>query len=587
MPDLTSTTIAGRYVIQKKIAGGGMATVYLALDNRLDREVAVKVIHSHLAADQDFLSKFSQEAKLAARLSHPNLVNVFDQGTDGAITYLVMEYVEGITLRDALKKFGRLTADQALELYEQLLSGLAAAHRAGILHRDLKPENVLLADDGRVKLADFGLARSVDAQTQADSLVGTVAYLSPELVLRGQVDARSDVYAAGIMLYELTTGRQPFQGEQAVQVAMQHANDTVSAPSLTQADVPEIIDDLVLWATAREPSDRPQDAVELLAAVKQARAQLAGGADSKLQRTSVMPRFTGPDTADSADPGDGADTQILSADPAETQRINGNVEGATVVIDSMAPTTAISTASPVGQVAISRLDRPIRWLTLLLSSALVVLLGLGTGWAFGSGPLALKQTPNLAGLTLDQANSALANCRCDVWTEFEYSKTVAKDRIIRSNPAAGQPLWVNITLVISKGARLISVPDISNLNVAAATVEVVKAGLTLGKVSSWFSSAAIGSIYDYTGKDKIKIAEGSPVDLKVSLGPLPMLSNVNQTIATAALEGAGLRVEIVTEQFSDTVASGNVINFVPLTEPIGTGGKVELIVSKGPVPQVG
>lgn len=578
MADLTSRTIAGRYVIQKKIAGGGMATVYLALDNRLDREVAFKVIHSHLATDQDFLSKFSQEAKLAARLSHPNLVNVFDQGTDGDVTYLAMEYVEGMTLRDALKKFGRLSATQALELYEQLLSGLAAAHRGGILHRDLKPENVLLADDGRVKLADFGLARSVDAQTQADSLVGTVAYLSPELVLRGQVDARSDVYAAGIMLYELTTGRQPFQGEQAVQVAMQHANEEVAAPSLIQADVPPVIDELVLWATARDPDRRPHDAVELLAAVKQARARLAAGPNSKIQHTTVMPRVSSADAAA---------TQVLGSDAGATEVLSGQLEGATQVLAPMDATTAFETVSTAEQHAISRLDRPIRWLQLLLGSALVILLGLGVGWTFGSGPLALQQTPNLTGLTVDQAYAALEGCRCDVWTEFENSKTVAKDRIIRSNPAAGQPLWVNITLVVSKGAKLVEVPDISNLNVAAATVEIVKQGLTLGKVSSWFNSAAIGSIYDFTGKDKAKIAEGSAIDVKVSLGPLPMLSNVNQTIATAALEAAGLQVEIVTEQFSDTVASGNAINFVPLTEPIGTGGKVELIVSKGPVPQVG
>lgn len=576
MLDLVGKTIAGRYEVTKRIADGGMATVFLALDNRLDREVAIKVIHPHLSGDAEFLLKFSQEAKMAAKLSHPNLVNVFDQGTDGAITYLVMEYVQGITLRDALKKFGRLTAEQALELYEQLLSGLAAAHKAGILHRDLKPENVLLADDGRVKLADFGLARSVDTQTQAGSLVGTVAYLSPELVLRGQVDARSDVYAAGIMLYELVTGRQPFQGEQPVQVAMQHANNAVPAPSQIQADVPQVVDEIVHWATSREADERPKDAVELLAAVKKARTEGSTGRRINLARTTVMPSV------------ESNETQVLGQGLDElTSVLPQATAGATQVLSQGDLTSVIGQNDlPAGN-AISKLDRPIKWFGLLLGSVLVVLLGLGVGWAFGSGPLALQQTPNLAGLTIEQADEALANCHCDIFTEFENSNTVPKDRIIRSTPAAGQPLWVNITLVISKGAKLVSVPDVSALNVAEATVEIVKAGLTLGKVSSWFSSAAIGSIYDFTGKDKGKIAEGSPVDLKVSLGPLPMLSNVNQTIATAALEAAGLQVEIVTQQFSDTVASGNVINFVPLTEPIGTGGKVELIVSKGPVPQVG
>ena len=579
MPDLTSATIAGRYVIQKKIAGGGMATVYLALDNRLDRQVAIKIIHPHLAQDAAFLSKFSQEAKLAARLSHPNLVNVFDQGTDGSNTYLAMEYVEGITLRDALTKFGRLTADQALDLYEQLLAGLAAAHRAGILHRDLKPENVLLADDGRVKLADFGLARSVDTQTQADSLVGTVAYLSPELVTRGQVDARSDVYAAGIMLFELVTGRQPFEGDQPVQVAIQHANSEVRAPSEIQPDVPLIIDELVLWATSRDPNQRPSDAVELLASVSQARSQLSGAAKPHARATTVLDL-------------DADATQVLTRESAEadvTAVLNHQplAADATQVIDSGFLSIATSAEAETQMHSISRLDRPIRWLRLLVVTILVALLGLGAGWAFGSGPLALQQTPSLTGLTLEQANAALANCNCDVFTEFENSKSVAKDRVIRSNPAAGQPLWADITLVISKGAKLIAVPDVKGMNVASATVEIVKNGLAVGKVSSWFSDEPIGTIYDFTGRDKTKVEEGSAIDLKVSLGPLPVLSNVNQTIATAALEAAGLKVEILTEQFSDTVAAGNVINFVPLTEPIGTDGKVELIVSKGPVPKVG
>lgn len=262
MSNLIGQLIHGRYLVEKLVARGGMATVYLAEDNRLDRKVALKVIHEHLVSDPDFVGKFEREAKIAANLSHPNLVNVFDQAREGKIVFLAMEYVPGITLRDALRDFGALSPNRVLEIFEPVLAGLAAAHKAGILHRDIKPENVLLSDDGKIKLSDFGLARPISAHTQTGAVIGTVAYLSPELVSKGIADARSDVYAAGIMLYELLTGQQPFKGEQAVQVAMQHANSEVPAPSLVNPGIPELLDELVLWATAKEPSNRPADAVE-------------------------------------------------------------------------------------------------------------------------------------------------------------------------------------------------------------------------------------------------------------------------------------------------------------------------------------
>ncbi|MFM2030937.1 MAG: hypothetical protein RI927_557, partial [Actinomycetota bacterium] len=308
MSNLLGRVIGARYRVDEIVARGGMATVYLAVDDRLDRKVALKVIHPHLANDSSFREKFIREAKIAAKLSHPNLVNVFDQGEDGEIAFMAMEFVSGITLRDALKDFGALDAKRALDLFEPMLSGLAAAHRAGILHRDLKPENVLLADDGRIKLGDFGLARDIDNHTATGSLVGTVAYLSPELVMRGTADARSDVYAAGIMLFEMLTGRQPFEGDQAVQIAYQHANDNVPAPSKFNSEVPPLLDELVLWATAREASHRPSDAVELLTVVQRAKQEIkAGRNDTALRvpqisnpaesKTTVMPQLDGNATA--------------------------------------------------------------------------------------------------------------------------------------------------------------------------------------------------------------------------------------------------------------------------------------------------
>ena len=257
--------IDGRYQVRSRIARGGMATVYLATDLRLERRVAVKVMHGHLADDSQFKQRFIQEARSAARLAHPNVVNVFDQGQDSDSAYLVMEYLPGITLRDLLEEYGSLTPQQTIDITEAVLAGLGAAHKAGILHRDLKPENVLLADDGRIKIGDFGLARATSANTATGAaLLGTIAYLSPELVTRGMADTRSDIYAVGIMMYEMLTGVQPFRGEQPMQIAYQHANQPVPPPSSKNPKVPHELDEIVLWATMKDPDQRPADARILL-----------------------------------------------------------------------------------------------------------------------------------------------------------------------------------------------------------------------------------------------------------------------------------------------------------------------------------
>ncbi len=253
--------IDGRYQVKSRIARGGMATVYVATDLRLDRRVAIKVMHGHLADDEVFRERFVREARSAARLAHPNVVNVFDQGQDGEMAYLVMEYLPGITLRDLLREQRRLSIPQTITIMDAVLSGLAAAHRAGIVHRDVKPENVLLAEDGRIKIGDFGLARATTANTASGAqLMGTIAYLAPELVTRGTADARSDIYSLGIMLYEMLTGEQPYKGEQPMQIAYQHATDSVPRPSAKNLGVPEQLDERVLWATAsrrRSPAPAP------------------------------------------------------------------------------------------------------------------------------------------------------------------------------------------------------------------------------------------------------------------------------------------------------------------------------------------
>ena len=274
---IVGQVIDGRYRVRARLARGGMATVYEALDLRLDRVVAVKVMHRHLADDPDFVARFQREARAAARLTHPHVVGVYDQGSADGLVYLVMEYVPSRTLRDVLRMFGPLSPEQALVILEPVLEGLAAAHAAGFVHRDVKPENVLISDDGRVKVADFGLARAVavsNASATQGMIIGTVAYLSPEQVERGDADGRSDVYATGILLFEMVTGHTPYSGESPLSVAYQHVNSEVPAPSALQPALPAEIDALVVTATRRDPAVRYQSALDFMSDVRRVRATL-------------------------------------------------------------------------------------------------------------------------------------------------------------------------------------------------------------------------------------------------------------------------------------------------------------------------
>ena len=361
--------VDGRYQVRSRIARGGMATVYLATDLRLERRVAIKVMHGHLADDNTFKTRFVQEARSAARLAHPNVVNVFDQGQDSDMAYLVMEYLPGITLRELLKDYKKLTPEQTVDIMDAVLSGLAAAHKAGIVHRDLKPENVLLADDGRIKLGDFGLARAASANTATgQALLGTIAYLSPELVTRGVADARSDIYAVGIMMYEMLTGEQPYVGEAPMAIAYQHANDTVPTPSSKNPSVPAELDELVLWATARDPEERPNDARVMLDRLREVEPGIrASRTPLRTQATLVI---------------------VVAAMPIGAATAETTVLGGGGVVAPVAPSVALASqesgedATALTTTAARRRRRGYWIFALVL---LLTGLAAGTGWYFGAG----------------------------------------------------------------------------------------------------------------------------------------------------------------------------------------------------------
>jgi serine/threonine-protein kinase len=582
----------GRYQIRSRIARGGMATVYLATDLRLERRVAVKVMHGHLADDAAFRERFIREARSAARLAHPNVVAVFDQGEDSDMAYLVMEYLPGITLRELLQEHRILTTEQTLDIMEAVLGGLAAAHRAGIVHRDLKPENVLLADDGRIKIGDFGLARAVSANTATGAaLLGTIAYLSPELVTRGVADARSDIYAVGIMMYEMLTGEQPYKGEQPVQIAYQHANSTVPAPSGRNPRVPAELDELVQWATARSPDDRPLDARVLLDQMLDAHGSLAtslpGTGSDTGQRTAIIPGSgrrlqTGETTVLAA----GQDFGRSSGTTAETTVIGGNGrQRAATGPQVSANTSALQLRT--------RKRRGRGWLLLVL--VLVLALGGGTaGWYFGVGPGAQVIIPTgLAGLAPDAAESAISGLGLVVGERTEEpSVTIAAGLVVRTDPAEGTSVLKGSTVgvVVSTGPRILPFPNVVGQEVGAAIAALSAFKPVAAPARQFSADVQTGAVISVTqtsdGADvstSTELAEGTELTLLVSAGPLPVVEGLPLDTATTVLQQAGLVLGATdAREYSDTIPIDAVIRLALTTDPVRTGDTAGLVLSLGP-----
>ena len=550
--------IDGRYQVDSRIARGGMATVYLATDLRLERQVAVKIMHGHLADDSAFRNRFIQEARSAARLAHPNVVSVFDQGEDSEMAYLVMEYLPGITLRDLLKDFGKLTAEQTVDVLDAVLRGLAAAHEAGIVHRDVKPENVLLSDDGRIKIGDFGLARATTANTASgQALLGTIAYLSPELLTRGVADERSDIYAAGIMLFEMLTGEQPFQGEQPMQVAYQHANDQVPLPSALNDQVPESLDLLVRWSTERQPENRPADATQMLKRLHSIEKEIRGeNANLSTQQTMVMPATPKP----------------------------AGVEETRVI-----PRKNLTGESPVASLALLSKRRKRRGIFVLVGIIVVAALAGGLGWYFGAGPGALASVPRTAGMSPEQATSLLTAQGFTTNSTDVYSIDIPQGMVVDTKPAGGSQAQrgSTITLQISLGPKIIQVPVFAGLSQADATSLAKKTGFVLASVVQKFSSdVAKGTVIQAVDKAGAALPatfpEGGSVTLVVSAGPLPDVTNLPQAAAFTALQGVGLKPVASAEEFSDTVEKGNAIRIDVPADGLSPGDSANVVISKGP-----
>jgi serine/threonine-protein kinase len=588
---LLGRVLDGRYRVLSHIADGGMASVYLALDTRLDRDVALKVLRRDLAQDDAFISRFHREARSAARLSHPNVVAVFDQGEDDGHMFLAMEYVPGLTLREVMRAEGPLTPRAALDIMGPVLQALGAAHRAGIIHRDVKPENVILReDDGTVKVADFGLARAVTTQTttsQTGVLLGTVAYLSPEQVERGIADARSDVYAAGLILFEMLTGAKAFTGDTPIHIAYQHVHGSVPAPSSRVPTVPPELDALVALATARDPDLRPADATELLVQLRRSRAMLTpteldrrpdgdaaalGGASTvAVERTSALP-VQEPPAAPSRPPSTlgPLGPLALPMDHTPTQPPGGAIE-----------------PPPADGDATERPDGLRRWIWAALAVALVA--GLAAWW-FLAGPGSPTVVPRTTNLTYAKALASLEAAHLDAQRVDQFDESVPKGVVISTDPVAGAQVrrGTPVHVTVSKGPERYQVPAVVTKSLAEAKDQITASRLAVGKVTEAYSEkVAAGLVVAVDPKVGTSLHRGDTVDLVISKGRQPIavvdFTGKPADQAVKALTDAGLQVDATQQANSDTVPKGSVISQSPAGGTLYKGDKVTLVVSKGPV----
>ncbi|MBU6255000.1 MAG: Stk1 family PASTA domain-containing Ser/Thr kinase [Actinomycetales bacterium] len=570
MSDLSGELIDGRYQLLRQVANGGMASIYEAIDTRLDRKVAVKIMHPHLAQDESFVSRFIKEAKAAAALSHPNIVAVQDQGWNQSgvpAVFLVMELIEGHTLREYLNERGRFEIKDAINYLTPILSALAAAHSLGIVHRDIKPENILISKEGRVKIADFGLARGeiIGSTMTAESsvILGSVSYLSPEQVQRGVADSRSDVYAVGIVAYEMLTGEKPFSAESPIQIAYMHVNDEIPRLRSKRKDAPQALDDLIASSTAKNPDERPRTAGDFLEKLHQIQIDL----DPRKNQMDL-----------------GLDLPVEPIREKARKKVKEEVAPVEITAPVVETTKEIRRKEEKKQRASKRVRRN-RKVALILA----IVLGVG-GWWTLVGPGSRVVVPSVVGGSFDEAVSVISPLGLNaVVVENRFDEEIPKGKIIESIPSGGGKIDAggSVKLIVSKGPERYAVPITKGLTPEAAQLAIEKSPLVVGTITEIFSSdIPKGFVISTSPASGTLVKRDTTVNVLVSKGieQVALASYLGKSGEQALneLTEAGFVVE-AGYAFNETVPELAVISQNP---PGGAtankGGRVSILISKGP-----
>jgi serine/threonine-protein kinase PK-1 len=583
---LIGRLIDQRYRVTRRLARGGMATVYVAQDERLERPVALKVMHPYLAESDAFVERFHREARAAARIVHPGVVSVFDQGVVSGQGFLVMELIDGTNLRELLNAQGAFTIPQALRYTTDILEALRAAHRMGVIHRDIKPENILVPTDGPAKVADFGLARAVSEGSMftTGNMLGTVAYIAPEIALTTEADARSDLYSVGIMLYEMLTGAVPWADESALQIASHHVSDDVPSPSATLPWIPREIDDLVAALTARDPANRCADASDALDLVARAAASIPS--DIANRRAEVAHEDSRSDSETTALNTEVMSTQLTQAIPALAVTTATALPAATAVTTVH---TSTSTETPsAGELPAKMSTRAI--LLAVIAFLLIVAASFGGSWWWTEyGPGSYLTMPTTTGRDLADVQADLGAIGLASSVEEEFSDDVQSGIVTHSDPEGGSSVHksTNVQLYVSKGIDMKDVPNVVGKGQDEASRTLTDAGLALGAVTDAYSEdVPPGQVISQSVAAGTSLAHDSTVDVVLSKGreprTVPTLTGKGASAAKSLIEALGL-VASPTEAYSDTVPEGQVISQQTREgSTVYRGDSVSYTVSKGP-----
>ena len=530
---MINRTLDDRYTLLECVGSGGMADVYRAHDKLLDRSVAVKILHSQFNNDEEFITRFQREAQAAARLSHPNIVNIYDVGKDQDVDYIVMEYVSGETLKQRIQRLGPLPTEMATFIAIEIAEALENAHQNKIIHCDIKPHNILITRTGRIKVTDFGIARAATTatMTQTGTILGSVHYFSPEQAKGVMITAKSDIYSLGVVMYEMLTGNVPFTGETPISVALKHLQEEVKPPREINPEIPPVLDMMVIKSLAKNPDDRYPDMSAVVADLRLAQTYSRDQHTKRLTKddypTQVLPKLTEPEDVRGKKP------------------------------------TAEAKPLSFGS----------RWGVVLLLCILALGFGLGAFLSFGKFWTINEITvPNVVGKHVETARNIMSEKNLRVTQTDAFSDKVPSGYVISQNPEAGSTVKEQrtVALVISRGGEITSVPDVRGLNRRDAELQLKNAGLILGRVEEVFSAEAKPDIVtNQNPRPPVQISKGSSVDLSISKGPeprkiiLPDFRGAPLNTVITQLATLKLKLGKVTEEASDKYPSGTISTQTP------------------------